>query len=67
MYNLAFMGFQKTLKSLAGQEDFKDIPFDKLPLDTKHKLLDEWSEQCREKGIQVVLAPIRHRKDILGQ
>ncbi|QZZ22040.1 alpha/beta hydrolase [Leptothermofonsia sichuanensis E412] len=67
IYNLAFMGFQKTIKSLSGQEDFKDTPFDELPLDAKHTLLDQWSEQCREKGIQVVLAPVRYRKDILGQ
>jgi hypothetical protein len=67
IYNLAFMGFQKTLKSLTDQEEFKHIPFDDLPLDTKQQLLDQLSEQCRKKQIQVVLAPIRHRRDILGQ
>ncbi|MBW4471411.1 MAG: alpha/beta hydrolase [Stenomitos rutilans HA7619-LM2] len=62
IYGLAFLGFREFLLSLP-QESASD---QKSPDAMKTRLAD-LATQCQQKGIQVVLAPIRYEKDILGK
>jgi len=69
IYNLAFRGFQENLQLLAQadtpqqEQSFSDH----LTIAEKYELLDNFSRICQQKGIQVVLSPVRLRQDILGE
>lgn len=52
MYNLAFLGFKEFLKSYGGS--------------TKQEQLENFSKECKNKQMQVILAPERYEVDILG-
>ncbi len=67
IYNLAFLGFKGLLETLQAQPQSSDTSFETLPLETKQTLLKALSDECRHKGIQLVLAPIRYKKDILRE
>ncbi len=67
IYKLAFLGFTGMLVSLDDQNLCQDHSFQSLPTDIKKSLLNELSNQCQEKQIQVVLAPTRYEKDILNR
>ncbi|HEY9655493.1 MAG TPA: hypothetical protein V6C50_08365, partial [Crinalium sp.] len=58
IYGLAFVGFQRFLATLP-EADSSDRSTKTL----EHKL-DNFSTVCQQKGIQVVLAPIRYEKDV---
>ncbi|PSB23958.1 alpha/beta hydrolase [Stenomitos frigidus] len=60
IYGLAFVGFRQFLLSLPQAKLSDDSP------DAMKKRLDQLAAQCQQRGIQVVLAPIRYEKDILG-
>ncbi|MBW4695164.1 MAG: alpha/beta hydrolase [Lyngbya sp. HA4199-MV5] len=61
IYGLAFLGFRQFLLSLpqatASEHESPEAMKERLHL---------LATQCQQKGIQVVLAPIRYEKDILG-
>ena len=71
IYGLAFLGFQTFLLSSPWE-----TPSDTHAPDTVHpdvvqpdvmkQRLNQLAAQCQQKGIQVVLAPIRYDRDILG-
>jgi len=65
--NLAFTGFQQTLRSLSQQDQLKTVSPDQLSIEDEKALLHEFSETCRSQGIQVVLAPVRYEQDVLGK
>lgn len=56
MYGLAFLGFQGFLLSLPESSGDR--------ADTREQKLETFSTYCREKQIQVVLAPVRYEKDL---
>jgi pimeloyl-ACP methyl ester carboxylesterase len=56
IYGFAFLGFRKFLIS---QSPSSDNSFSEMKVK-----LNDFSEQARKKGIQIVLAPIRYEKDI---
>lgn len=58
MYRLAFLGFDEFLRSLDSTQNANGNKADLSFADQKN-LLDELSKQCAEKGIQVVLSPMR--------
>lgn len=62
IYGLAFLGFRQFLQSLS-HEPTSDDESSEAMKERLHRL----ATQCQQKGIQVVLAPIRYEKDILGQ
>lgn len=64
IYNLAFCGFQENLQLLAKSAALPqpETNFASLPTEHKFALLDNFSDLCKQKGIQVVLAPIRFRE-----
>lgn len=64
IYNLAFLGFKGLLETL--ETPPQETSLEALPLEDRQALLYELSEVCRQKGIQVVLAPVRYKEDILG-
>ena len=60
IYGLAFLGFRQFLLSQSPDELSNDTP------EAMKQRLEALAVKCQEKGIQVVLAPIRYEKDILG-
>ncbi|HEY9896876.1 MAG TPA: hypothetical protein V6D34_15945, partial [Candidatus Sericytochromatia bacterium] len=58
IYGLAFVGFQRFLATLP-----EAASSDRSTEALEHKL-DIFSTVCQQKGIQVVLAPIRYEKDV---
>jgi hypothetical protein len=66
MYKLAFIGFKGLLVSLDCQPPPPKGTFQKLSPAQRQVLLQDLSARCCERGIQVVLAPVRYEKDILG-
>lgn len=62
MYGLAFLGFRQFLRSLPQAP----ISGDESSEGMKERL-NVLATHCQQKGIQVVLAPIRYEKDILGR
>lgn len=61
MYRLAFVGFEQMLQAIA-DEFAKDEPAAD-PLST-YQSLERLSEQCKEKGLQVYLSPLRYWVDV---
>ncbi len=57
IYGLAFLGFEKFISSLDAS-----MPGDNLSTDEKLNLLRELSEQCEQRGIQVLLSPRQYEK-----
>lgn len=57
MYGLVFLGFQRFLMSLPESSSGDRT-------DTMEQKLNDFSRHCQQKGIQVVLAPIRYEKDV---
>ncbi|UBF24520.1 alpha/beta hydrolase [Kovacikia minuta CCNUW1] len=64
IYKLAFLGFQGLLASLQSSEECTSVS--ELTPEKRQKLLQVLSEKCQQQGIQVVLAPIRYSRDVLG-
>lgn len=62
IYGLAFLGFRDFLLSLPQAEPSSQGS----PEEMKTRLYN-LATQCQQKGIQVVLAPIRYEKDIMGK
>lgn len=58
MYRLAFLGFDEFLRSLDPTQKSNGNKAE-LAFEDQKNLLDELSKQCAEKGIQVVLSPMR--------
>ncbi|XHX80228.1 MAG: alpha/beta hydrolase [Stenomitos frigidus ULC029] len=58
IYGLAFLGFQRFLVTLL-EPSASD-----RPAETLEQKLNTFSITCQQKGIQVVLAPIRYEKDV---
>jgi pimeloyl-ACP methyl ester carboxylesterase len=67
MYKLVFVGFKELLGSLNPKSPLPKGTFQSLPPEQRKALLQDLSNHCQDKGIQVVLAPIRYEKDILGE
>jgi pimeloyl-ACP methyl ester carboxylesterase len=57
IYGLAFLGFEKFIHSLDAS-----VPKDNLSREEKLNLLYGLSNQCEEKGIQVLLSPRQYEK-----
>jgi hypothetical protein len=66
IYGLAFLGFQTFLLSSSSETASETHASDAVQPDEMKQRLHQLAAQCQQKGIQVVLAPIRYEKDILG-
>ncbi len=62
IYGVAFLGFRQFLQSLP----LPVITDDESSPDAMKQHLDNFATLCSDKGIQVVLSPIRYEKDVLG-
>ncbi|XGV99851.1 MAG: alpha/beta hydrolase [Leptolyngbya sp. BL-A-14] len=62
IYGLAFLGFQQFLLTLSPQSETLPVSPDVLK-----QQLNDLSIQCQQKGIQVILSPLRYEQDILGK
>jgi pimeloyl-ACP methyl ester carboxylesterase len=67
IYKLAFVGFRELLGSLNPESSLPKETFQSFSPEQRKALLQDLSNHCQDKGIQVVLAPIRYGKDILGE
>ncbi|MBD2774775.1 alpha/beta hydrolase [Iningainema sp. BLCCT55] len=65
IYEIAFLGFKGFLLSYLSNSQLKSRgsqQFDGLPLNEREKLLKDFSDDCKSKGIQVVLSPKRYKE-----
>ncbi|MCL6436156.1 MAG: alpha/beta hydrolase [Leptolyngbyaceae cyanobacterium HOT.MB2.61] len=65
IYKLAFLGFKNFLRTLDVEGKLGETPYDELSTETREYLLNNLSNQCQKRGIQVILSPARYEKDVL--
>ncbi|WP_421657269.1 hypothetical protein [Leptothermofonsia sp. ETS-13] len=65
IYKLAFLGFKDFLRTLDVEGKLGETPYNELSTEAREYLLNNLSNQCQKKGIQVILAPTRYEKNVL--
>jgi hypothetical protein len=67
IYRIAFTGFNEFLRSFDSDGKFAQIPFTDMPIESRQALLEALASKCQDTKIQVVLSPVRYKKNILGE
>ncbi|MGB3297682.1 MAG: hypothetical protein WBA76_05380, partial [Phormidesmis sp.] len=63
IYRIAFLGFEGMLEAMAVEAP--DYGAEPTPKD-KQKTLQDFHFECKKKGIQAYLSPLRYRVDVQG-
>ena len=71
IYRIAFLGFEGMLDAMAAEAP--DSSAEQVPkrepeskLEKKQKILDDFHLECKDKGLQAYLSPLRYRVDVQG-